>query len=95
MARSKGTWGTVREVPRKGSGRYQASYVHGGIWGVEKNAGSASRLRRRSTPEATPMRGWTASAGSLTGTTGRHPPSGFARLTPNTSRTSRCGGSPS
>jgi len=36
MARTKGTWGTVREVPRKGSGRYQASYVHGGIWGVER-----------------------------------------------------------
>lgn len=35
MARTKGTWGTVREVPRKGSGRWQASYVHGGIWGVE------------------------------------------------------------
>ena len=36
MARTKGTWGTVREVPRKGSGRWQASYVHGGIWGVER-----------------------------------------------------------
>jgi len=36
MARSKGTWGTVREVPRKGSGRFQASYIHGGIWGVER-----------------------------------------------------------
>ena len=36
MARTKGTWGTVREVPRKGSGRYQASYVHGGVWGVQK-----------------------------------------------------------
>ncbi len=36
MARTKGTWGTVREVPRKGSGRWQASYVYGGIWGVER-----------------------------------------------------------
>ena len=36
MARTKGTWGTVREVPRKGSGRFQASYVHGGVWGVQK-----------------------------------------------------------
>lgn len=36
MARSKGTWGTVREVPKKGSGRFQASYVHGGIWGIER-----------------------------------------------------------
>ena len=36
MARTKGTWGTVREVPRKGSGRYQASYVHGGVWGIQK-----------------------------------------------------------
>ena len=36
MARSKGTWGTVREVPRKASGRFQASYIHGGIWGVER-----------------------------------------------------------
>lgn len=36
MARTKGTWGTVREVPRKGSGRYQASYVHGGVWGVQR-----------------------------------------------------------
>ena len=34
MARTKGTWGTVREVPKKGSGRFQASYVHGGVWGV-------------------------------------------------------------
>lgn len=31
MARTKGTWGTVRGVPRKGSGRFQASYVHGGV----------------------------------------------------------------
>ena len=36
MARTKGTWGTVREVPRKGSGRYQASHVHGGVWGIQK-----------------------------------------------------------
>lgn len=36
MARTKGTWGTVREVPRKGSGRFQASYIHGGVWGVQK-----------------------------------------------------------
>lgn len=36
MVRSKGTWGTVREVPRKGSGRFQASYVHGGSWGVSQ-----------------------------------------------------------
>jgi integrase len=36
MARTKGTWGTVREVPRKGSGRWQASYMHGGIWGVDR-----------------------------------------------------------
>ena len=36
MARTKGTWGTVREVPRKGSGRFQASYVHGGVWGVQR-----------------------------------------------------------
>ena len=36
MARTKGTWGTVREVPRKGSGRFQASYVQGGIWGVQR-----------------------------------------------------------
>lgn len=35
MPRSKGTWGTVREVPRKGSGRFQASYIHGGVWGVQ------------------------------------------------------------
>ncbi|HEX2856130.1 MAG TPA: site-specific integrase [Propionibacteriaceae bacterium] len=35
MARSKGTWGTVREVPRKGSGRFQASYVHGGVRGIQ------------------------------------------------------------
>lgn len=34
MVRSKGTWGTVREVPRKGSGHYQASYVFGGSRGV-------------------------------------------------------------
>ncbi len=36
MPRTKGTWGTVREVPRKGSGRFQASYVHGGLWGIQK-----------------------------------------------------------
>ena len=38
MARSKGTWGTVREVPRKGSGRFQASYVHGGVRGIQPGA---------------------------------------------------------
>lgn len=32
--RTKGTWGTVKETPRKGSGRFQASYVHGGVFGV-------------------------------------------------------------
>ncbi len=36
MAPSKGTWGTVREAPRKGSGRFQGSYGHGGIWGGER-----------------------------------------------------------
>lgn len=29
--RTKGTWGTVKETPRRGSGRWQASYVHGGV----------------------------------------------------------------
>lgn len=32
--RTKGTWGTVKETPRRGSGRFQASYVHGGVFGV-------------------------------------------------------------
>lgn len=36
VARSRGTWGTVREVPKKGSGRFQASYMHGGVRGVTK-----------------------------------------------------------
>lgn len=36
MARTKDTWGTVREVPQKGSGRFQASYMHGGVRGVTK-----------------------------------------------------------
>jgi len=35
--RTKGTWGTVKETPRKGSGRWQASYVHGGMAKVVKS----------------------------------------------------------
>lgn len=34
MVDSKRNWGMVRQV--KPSGRYQASYVHGGVWGVTK-----------------------------------------------------------
>lgn len=33
MADSKRPWGKVRRLP---SGRYQASYIHGGAWGEEK-----------------------------------------------------------
>lgn len=34
MTESKRSWGKVRQV--QPSGRYQASYVHGGVWGVTK-----------------------------------------------------------
>ncbi|MBN9106177.1 MAG: tyrosine-type recombinase/integrase [Propionibacteriaceae bacterium] len=34
MTESKRSWGKVRQV--QPSGRYQASYIHGGVWGVTK-----------------------------------------------------------
>lgn len=36
MTESRRSWGKVRQV--QPSGRYQASYIHGGVWGVTKGA---------------------------------------------------------
>ena len=93
MARTKGTWGTVREVPRKGSGRYQASYVHGGIWGVERGI-------RFTAPQTFDTRGdawaWLDRERRLIDRDDWTPPAnGSGRLTPNASRTSKHSGSPS
>ena len=34
MVESRRNWGKVRQV--QPSGRYQASYIHGGVWGITK-----------------------------------------------------------
>lgn len=36
MVESRRSWGKVRQIPS--SGRYQASYMHGGVWGVTKSS---------------------------------------------------------